>query len=172
MRARRQTKRWTVVKAEPCRASQRRASVLGDGRSTWSVVAAVIAVLAGAIAGGCGGSAGTNCGTPYRFDVGGKTVTSGTCAGRLPLPPPDVTVRRGQVFSVEIADEANGALVFPIPDPQGTVVRLLKHHGQQAVYVGVSTGATRLVARKSPFCGTTSRSVATCPVLRVHVVPR
>jgi hypothetical protein len=113
---------------------------------------------------------GTTCGIPYTFKTDGKTVLSGTCAALLPPTPPQLTVRLGERFSVQIAHEQDGRLDFPVPVPITDAVRMLGRSGATATYTAQSLGTVTLIARHTESCLKTNPHIGTCPALDVRVV--
>jgi hypothetical protein len=111
----------------------------------------------------------TSCGIPYEFNVNGSAVNSGSCAGQLGPTAPEVTVKVGERFSVQIAHDAGGTPTFPIPQPSNRAVDLVAHAGSNATYVAVSPGDVDLQAHDTPYCSATNPNPGTCAVLIVHV---
>jgi hypothetical protein len=111
----------------------------------------------------------TSCGIPYEFNVNGSAVNSGSCAGRLGPTTPEVTVKVGERFSVQIAHDAGGTPTFPIPQPSNAAVDLAAHAGSNATYAAVSPGDVDLQAQDTPYCSATNPNPGTCAVLIVHV---
>ena len=145
----------------------------------------VPALAAAVLVAGCGGAASTNpgaphvstnfnatsCGVPYTVRAGASTVRSGSCAGILGRTAPQITVHRGQQFSIEIEHDIGGGLYYPVPAVTGTAVRQVSGSGPSVVYQGVSTGESELLARGTKYCLATDPQVGTCPALAVRVVP-
>ncbi len=148
------------------------------------------ALGAAVLAAGCGGGGGTvgagispgaphvstnfnatSCGVPYTVRAGASTVRSGSCAGILGRTAPQITVHRGQQFSIEIEHDIGGGLYYPVPAVTGTAVRQVSRRGPSVVYRGVSTGMAELLARGTKYCLATDPQVGTCPAVAVRVVP-
>ena len=111
----------------------------------------------------------TSCGIPYEFNVNGNAVNSGSCAGQLGPTAPEVTVKVGERFSVQIAHDASGTPTFPIPQPSTGAVDLVAHAGSNATYAAVSPGNVDLQAHDTPYCSATNPNPGTCAVLIVRV---
>jgi hypothetical protein len=77
-------------------------------RKILAIVGTVSTVL---LTAGCGSGktmptlSATTCGIPYTFEVNGKTVWAGSCAGLLPANAPRVTIRLAERFSLRIAHD-------------------------------------------------------------------
>lgn len=111
----------------------------------------------------------TSCGIPYEFNMNGSAVNSGSCAGQLGPTAPEVTIKVGERFSVQVAHDASGTPTFPIPQPSNGAVELIAHAGSNATYAAVSPGKVNLEAHDTPYCSATNPNPATCAVLIVHV---
>jgi hypothetical protein len=111
----------------------------------------------------------TSCGIPYQFTVNGRVVNSGSCAGQLGPTAPEVTVKVGERFSLQVAHDASGTPTFPTPQPSNGAVDLVGHAGSNATYEAVSPGNADLQAHDTPYCSATNPNPGTCAVLIVHV---
>ena len=121
-----------------------------------------LAVLSGlaALLAGCGASSPRvySCGPPaYTFALpGGEQASSGDCPLCVSAPPPAVTIRRGQSFTMTPGDVASPDTP-PVPRPNGPEVVVLSlrrtpHAGTRATYRAVEPGRALLVVHQATFC--------------------
>lgn len=101
--------------------------------------------------------------------MNGSVINSGSCAGQLGPAAPEVTIKIGERFSVQVAHDAGGTPTFPIPQPSNGAVELIAHAGSNATYAAVSPGTVNLEAHDTPYCSATNPNPGTCAVLIVHV---
>ncbi len=135
-----------------------------------ALVAAAVLGASAALASGQNIPPVTTCGIPYTFTFAHHTpVSSGSCAGLLPLRPPRVVLRRGQTFYVRIEHEQNGRLDFPVPTPTNGAVKRLRTSGATVAYLAASRGSALLVARHTHFCSGIDPRIGSCSALRVVV---
>lgn len=119
----------------------------------------------------CGGSSVSNCGVPYRFSLpDGSHVLSGDCAGLLLRRTPSVTMRTGEIFSVQIGHEQSGALDFPVPRPSTRAVEVLSRENTTVQYRAARAGRALLGVAGSKYCLDMGRKGDGCAALAVRVL--